>query len=137
EPPARPFNDVAMGDGDVWPERAIGAGFRIMLLALIAGSRGAMRAFGVNCRASRLLDTPRVRRMIAMGMGDDDMRHGLATHGIEQRLGVRLVIRAGIEDRDLVPADDVADGAGEGKRARIVTEHAPHARPYFLDDAGF
>ena len=74
--------------------------------------------------------------MVAMGMGDEDMAHRLAAHGLEQRLGVRLVVGTGIDDRDLALADDVADRAGEGERARIVAEHAPHAGAGFLDDAG-
>ncbi len=42
--------------------------------------------------------------MIAMGMGDEDMRHGLAAHRIEQRRDVRVVERAGIDDRDAAAA---------------------------------
>ncbi len=36
----------------------------------------------------------------------------------------------------LPSADDVADRAGEGERARIVAQHAPHAGRDLLDDAG-
>ena len=69
-----------------------------------------------------------------MGMGDQDMRHRLAAHGIQQRLGMRFIIRAGIDDRDLALAHDVADRAGEGERARIVAEDPPHAGAGFIDD---
>ena len=75
--------------------------------------------------------------MVAMGVGDENMRHRLAAHGIEQRLGMRLVIGAGIDDRDVALAHDVADRAGEGERARIVAEHPPHAGPGFVGHAGF
>jgi hypothetical protein len=41
------------------------------------------------------LDPRGVRRVVAVGMGDQNMRHGLAAHGVQQRPGVRLVIGAG------------------------------------------
>ena len=47
------------------------------------------------------------RRMIAVGVGDEDMGHGLAAHGVEQRGDVGLVERPRIDDRDLAAADDV------------------------------
>ena len=71
-----------------------------------------------------------------MGMGDENMRHGLAAHGVQQRFRMRLVVRPGIDDRDLALAHDVADRAGEGERARIVAENPPHAGAGFIDDAG-
>src|ERR1700751_4731984 len=74
--------------------------------------------------------------MVAMGMGDQDMRHRLAAHRIEQRLGMHFAIRTGIDDRDLALAYDVADCAGEGERARIVAQHAADTGAYFLDDPG-
>ena len=73
--------------------------------------------------------------MVAVGVGDEDMRHGLAAHSIEQRLGMGLVIGAGIDDRDLALAHDVADRAGEGEWARIVAEDPPHARADLLGHA--
>jgi hypothetical protein len=73
--------------------------------------------------------------MVAMGMGDQNMRHRLAAHGVQQRLCVRLVVRSGIDDRDLALAHDVADRAGEGERARIVAENPPHAGASFVDHA--
>ncbi len=130
-----PFDDVAVLDLDVRPEIAVGAGFRIVLLALEARPRGAMRSLGIDRRAGGGLDPRGVRRVVAVGMGDQNMRHGLATHGIEQRLGVRLIVGTGIDDRDLALAHDVADRAGEGERARIVAQDAPHAGAGFVDDA--
>ena len=71
-----------------------------------------------------------------MGVGDDDVGHRLAAHGVEQRLDVLLVERAGIDDRDLAAPDDVAQRSLEGERARIVDEDAPHAGRDLLDHAG-
>ena len=135
--PAGAFDGVAVLDLDVGPEVAVGAGFRIVLLALEARPRGAVRPLGIDRRAGRGLDPRGVRRMVVVGMGDQDMRHRLAAHGVQQRLGVRLVVRAGIDDRDLALADDVADRAGEGEGARIVAENPPHARAGFVDDTRF
>ncbi len=132
--PALPFDHVAVLHFDIGPEIAVGAGLRIVLLALEARPRGAMRPLGIDRRAGGGLDPRRVRRVVAMGMGDENMRHGLAAHGIEQRPGMRFIIRAGIDDRDLALADDVADRSGEGERARIVAENAPHAGAGFIDD---
>ena len=74
--------------------------------------------------------------MVAVGMGDQNMGHGFAAHGIQQRRRMGLVVGAGIDDRDLALADDVTHRAGEGERARIVAENPPHAGADFLDDAG-
>ena len=65
--------------------------------------------------------------MIAMGVGDEDMRHRLVAHRVEQRADVTLVGRAGIDDGDLAAADDVAHRALEGERPRIIGHHAPDA----------
>ena len=132
--PALPFDDVAVLDFDIRPEIAIGAGLRIVFLALEARPRSAVRPLGINRRAGGGLDPRRVRRVVAVGMGDQNMRHGLAAHGVQQRLGMRLVVGSGIDDRDLALANDVTDRAGEGERARIVAEDTPHAGTGFIDD---
>src|SRR5664279_5574790 len=69
-------------------------------------------------------------------MGDEDVRHRLAAHGIEQCRRMGLVVGTGIDDRDLAAAYDVADRAGEGERARIVAENPPHAGTNLVDDTG-
>jgi len=73
--------------------------------------------------------------LAAVGMSDQDMGHGLAAHRVEQRRRMRPIVGAGIDDRDLASAHDVADGTGEGERARIVAEDPAHAGPDFVDDA--
>src|SRR4029453_12076781 len=136
ERPTRTFDDVTVLHGNVGPEVAVGAGFRIVLLALEPRPRGAVRTLGIDGGAGGGLDPRRVRRVIAMGMGDQDVRHGLAAHGVQQRLRMRLVVRTGIDDRDVALAYDVADRAGEGERARVVAENAPHTGTGLIDDAG-
>src|ERR1700746_1013638 len=49
---------------------------------------------------------------------------------------MRLAVRAGIDDRDLPLAHDIAQRAGKGERARIVAEHAADAGYHLLDDTG-
>ena len=39
--------------------------------------------------------------MIAVGVGHENVRDGLAVHGVEQRGNVRVIERARINDRDL------------------------------------
>src|SRR5665213_2282305 len=74
--------------------------------------------------------------MIAMGVGDEDVRHGLAAHRVEQRVGMRLVVRTGFDDGDAATADDVAHRALVGERRRIVAEDAPDSRRDLLDVFG-
>ena len=71
-----------------------------------------------------------------MGVGDDDVRHRLAAHRVEQRIDVLLVEGTGIDDGDLAAPDDVAQRPLEGERARIVDQDAPHAGHDLLDHAG-
>src|SRR3954453_660583 len=71
--------------------------------------------------------------MIAVGMGDDDVRHRLAAYRVEQRRTMRLVHRTGIDDGDLPPPHDVAHRALEGKRTRVVALYPPHARHHLFD----
>ncbi len=74
--------------------------------------------------------------MIAVGVGDENMRHGLVAHGVEQRRDMALVGGARIDDGDLAPADDVAERALEGERPRIVGHDAAHAGHDLVDRVG-
>ena len=74
--------------------------------------------------------------MIAVGVGDENMRDGLAAHGVEQRRAVDGIVRARIDDGDLAAADDVAHRAFEGERARVVAQYAPHAGHRLVDASG-
>ena len=94
---------------------------------MCSGTRGAVRTFGIDGGAGRGLDRGHRRRMVAVGVGDEDRRHRLVAHGVEQGADVALVGRARIDDRDLAAADDVAHRALEGERSRIVRHHAADA----------
>ena len=65
--------------------------------------------------------------MVAMGVGDEDVRHRLAAHGVQERRNMGVIVGAGIEDGDIAAADDVADRAFEGERAGIIGGNRPHA----------
>ena len=49
-----------------------------------------VRALGENSCAGRGFDLGRRRRMVAMGMSDDDVSHRLAAYRVEQRLDMCL-----------------------------------------------
>ncbi len=74
--------------------------------------------------------------MVAMGMGDKDVRHRLVAHGIEQRADVAGIVGAGIDNGDATVADDVAERAFEGERARIVGHDSPHAGHHLIHPIG-
>src|SRR5882757_2464648 len=76
--PSGTFDHFAVAHPYVRLEVAVGAGLRAVLLTLESRPRRAMRSFGVNGCAGGGLDPCRVRRVVAMGMGDQNMRHGLA-----------------------------------------------------------
>ena len=71
-----------------------------------------------------------------MGVGDENVRHRLAAHRVEQRRHMGVVVGAGIEDRHLAAADDVADRALEGERARIVGRNRAHQRRHLFHRVG-
>jgi hypothetical protein len=66
--------------------------------------------------------------MVAMGVGDDDMRHPLPLHSVEDRLDVGRVVRTGVDHRHLAHADDVRAGAMKGEGAGIARDHAADQR---------
>ena len=134
--PAIAANDLAIGERAVRLEVGVVGGIRAGAVADMQRPRRAMRAFGEHGRAGRLFDRGHARRMVAMGVRHEDVRHGLAAHGVKQRRVVRRIVGTGIDDRDLAAADDVADRALEGERARIVAQDAPHARHRLVDLAG-
>ena len=116
--PAVARDHLAVGERDVGPEIHVAAGIEPARLADVQRPRRPVRAFGEDRGAGRGLDPGHRRRMIAMGVGDEDVGHGLAAHRVEQRRDMGVVVRAGIEDRDFAAADDVAHRALEGERAR-------------------
>ena len=134
--PAVAGDHFAIDQRDVRPEIHIGAGVEPAGFADMERPRRAMRALGVNRRAGRRFDLRHGGRMIAVRMGDENMRDRFAAHRVEDRGDVRGVVRAGIEDRDLAAADDIADRALEGERPGIVGDDRAHAGRDLLRPAG-
>ncbi len=134
--PARTGDDFTVLQRHIGNEVAVGAGLGALGVADMQRTRRAVRTFGIGLRAGRRFDRRGGRRVIAMGMGDEDMRHGLAAHRVEQGVDMRLIRRSGIDDGDVAAPEDVADGAFEGEWAGIVGKQAPHAGRDFLGLAG-
>ncbi len=126
--PAVAADHLAVGERAVGPEVGVVGGFEPRPVADMQRARGAMRAFGQNQRAGRRLDRRHAGRMVAVGVGDENMRDGLAAHRVEQRRAVHGIVGAGIDDGDFAAADDVAHRALEGERARIVAQTAAARR---------
>ena len=124
ERPVCAFDDLAVGEPVVRPELHIAAGIEPLGFADVQLARGAVRPLRQHDRAGRGLDRTYGRRMIAVGVRDQDMGDGFTAHGIKQRLHMRRIVRPGIDDRDFAAADDVTHRALEGERARIVGEDA-------------
>src|SRR5262245_37273342 len=74
--------------------------------------------------------------MVAMGVGDENMRHCFVAHGIEQRTDMRGIVRAWIHNRHFAAADDVTDCTFERERSRIVSHDPPYARNRLVRQVG-
>ena len=132
ERPAVAGDDLAVGQRAVGSEIGVVAGVETRRLAHIERAGGAVRAFRQHRRAGCRLDAGCRRRMVAMGVRDEDMRHRLAAHRVEQRRDMRLIERTGIDDRDPPAPDDIGHRAFEGERARVVAQDAAHAGRYLV-----
>ena len=94
-------------------------------LDALFGFAGAVRAEGIGLRARPFLERLRSRRMIAVGMRDENMRDASCSPmRALQRLDMLGHIGPGIDHRHVVVAHDVDARALEGERAGIVREHA-------------
>ena len=60
--------------------------------------------------------------MVAVGVGDEDVRHLLAGEVHQQRLDMLGEVGAGVDDRDLALADHIGAGAAKGERAGIARD---------------
>ena len=60
-----------------------------------------MRPVGIDLGAGRLGDGGRRRHVIDVGVGDEDVGHRLAAHGIQHRVDMVLHVGTGIDDRHL------------------------------------
>src|SRR4029078_5188869 len=71
--------------------------------------------------------------MIAVGMGDENMRYRLAAHGVKQRTDMRRIVGTRINDRNFLAAEDIAHGPLEGEWTRVVGHDSPDARHRLVD----
>ena len=134
--PALAAHHLTVLERDIGAEVAVGAGVERIMLADMQRPRGAMRAFGIDGSAGRRLDRRHRRRMIAMGVGNENMRHRLVAHGRKQRGDMGGIARSGIDNCDAALADDIAERALEGERPRIVRHDAAYAGHRFIDGVG-
>ena len=133
---AAPAHHRAIGERDVRPECLIAAGVEPLGLADMERPRRPVRTLGIDRGTGRRLDARRRRGVVAMGVGDEDVGHGLAAHRIEDRCNVPLVVRTRIDHRDLAVPDDVRHRPLERERPRVVGDEPPQAGHDFLDLAG-
>ena len=126
--PAVARHHLAVGERDVGAEIEVGGRIEPSRLADLERPRQPVRTLGEHLGAGRRFDFGHRGRMIAMGMGDENMGDGFAAHGVKQRADMRIVVGAGIENRDFAAADDVAHRALERERAGIVGDDRAHAR---------
>ena len=124
---------VAVGEPAVRLEGGIDEGIAETRRA--GAARRAGRSERGDLAAEQRLQGARAVAMVAMAMRDEDMSEALAPYRGGDRLQMPLVARARIDDGDLAAADDVAVGAEEGIRARIVGDDAPDAGRDLLGDA--
>ena len=129
-------DDLAVGERMVGNKIVVGACFEPVRFADMQRARGAVRPLRERHRPGRRLDLRRARRMIDMGMGDENMRHAFVADGIEQRRNVLRIVRPWIDDCDLAAADDVTDRALEGERTWIIAQEPAHAGRNLLHAAG-
>ena len=128
ERPAVAAHRLAVGERHVGTEIHVGGGVEPARLADMKRPRQPVRALRINLGAGRGFDFGHRRRMVAMGVGDENVGDGLAAHGVKQRGDMGVVVGPGIEDRDFAAADDVAHRALEGERAGIIGDDRADAR---------
>jgi hypothetical protein len=74
--------------------------------------------------------------VIAVRVGDEDVRNSLALRGLQQRVEMNGIVRAGIDDGNFAVPDDLAARSGEGERAAIPGDDSAHQWAYLHHLAG-
>ncbi len=104
-------------------------GNEVAVGAFLAFTRRAMRAKRIRLRAGQRLQRCGRRRMILVGMGDQDMADTLSRQCGGHGRDMLRQIRARIDHRDLVAAPDHIDaGAAKGESAGIGRQQPRHQR---------
>ena len=94
-------DNVAVCYKMVWHEVHVAALFHLHTLFNFAG---AVRAIGVSRCAGSGLQRAASRRMVHVGMGDQNMTDFLAGQPGQNRVNMRLIIGAGVDYRNLAGA---------------------------------
>ena len=134
--PAVAADRIAILERGVGTKVHVGRGVEPARVADVQRARQPVRPFGKNRGAGRGLDLRHGGRMVAMGVRDENVGHGLAAHRIEQRSHMGVVVRAGIDDRDFAAPEDVAHRALESERPRVVGDDCPHIRRHLFGGVG-
>src|SRR5690349_14597770 len=83
----------------------------------------AVRTERIGLRTTPFLERLSGRRMVGMGVGDENVRDRLAIQRPFQRLEMLGQEGARIDDGDLAATDNVDAGALEGEGTRIARQH--------------
>ena len=111
-------------------------GRKIHPVGRVMGPHRAVRPEPVGAGAGPFLQAGCQRRMVAVGVGYQDMRHRLAGPQRRQHVvHVRRQRRSGIDHRHLAGADDVGARALVGERRRIPANDSPDQRRHPHDGA--
>src|SRR5690606_36342611 len=87
-------------------------------------ARGEVRTEANHRRAGRLRKPLCKRRMVAVGVRDNDVADGCCTDRLHKRFEMRIILRPRINDREGLFANQIGVGAVEGEGAWIVDRDA-------------
>ena len=85
-------------------------------------------AVGEHLGARGLHQAGGARRVVGMGVGEQHPAHPLLHRRADDGVDVALVVGTGVDDRDLVDADEVGVGAGPGEGTRVGGDDPAHER---------
>jgi hypothetical protein len=134
--PTGSLDDVAFPHFPIGPVLEVAGAFHRIRFALTQWPRAAVRPAADDRRSRVCLESACSRGVVAVCVRDDYCADALALRSREQVREVGPVCRAGVNDRDLAPSDDVGAGSLEGERARIAGHDATHERAHLHDPAG-
>ena len=107
---------------------AIGGGIEVADLAGAERARRTVRRAADDPRPGARPQQTRARRMVAMGVGDDDRCHGFRAEIGQQGIDMSRIVRSRIDHRDASMTDDVGAGAAGGEGAAVRRDPAAHER---------
>jgi len=133
ETPTLPGDDIAIAHRHIRSEIPVPAFFDPGLAAPASG----MRAVTPGRRTRRRLQCCGRRRMVAMRVSDQDVRHTLRRETGEQGLHMLGEVGAWVDHRNLAAADHVGAGAPEGEWAGVARDDTADPRCYRFEPTVF